>query len=261
MPLGFHICLRLANDAILAASPAHRRLLARVVLRQGRDASLLAFGQADNHLHLATACDRRLAGKCAHAVEVSARRKLALDASFTPAFVKPIDDARHLYSTFRYVLQQRAHHGLDVDPLREASNLPDLLGLRAIGAYTRANVRRLLPRVHRNELLEILGVSELTPGDGPLDQVVDATLAAAALPALAGLSLEVLAARCALVEVVGRQTTPAALARRIGVSRRTLFRLRARRGDGELVRSIRLQLGLLARLPAASAPPDAAFAE
>ena len=158
------------------------------------------------------------------------------------------------------MLQQRAHHGLDGDPLREASNLPDLLGLRAIGAYTRANVRRLLPRVHRSELLEILGVPELTPSDGPFDLIVEATLAAAALPALAGSSPEVLAARRALVEVVGHQMAPAALARRIGVSRRTLFRIRARRGDDALVRSVHLQLGLLARLPAATAPPDAAFA-
>lgn len=227
---------------------------------EGARGGLLAFGQADNHLHIATASDRRLAGKYAHAVEVSLRRRLPLDAPFTPAFVKPIDDGRHLYSTFRYVLRQPARHGLDDDPLREASNLPDLLGLRAIGAYSRANVRRFLPRIRRTDLLELLGVLELAPSDTPLDRVVEATLAATALPDLAGSSPDVLAARCALVEVVGDRIAAATLSARVGVSRRTLCRVKATRGAEELVTAIRLQLGLLSQLPGASTHPNAAFA-
>jgi hypothetical protein len=97
MALGHHLCLRLANDAVLAASPEERRIVARVILRQGVDADLLGFGLADNHLHLAPACDRERAGKLAQAVEVSLQHRLILTAPFAPAFIKPIEDARHLY--------------------------------------------------------------------------------------------------------------------------------------------------------------------
>ena len=259
MTLGHHICLRLSNDAVIAATPEDRRTLARVVLEKCREADLLAFGQADNQLHIAAACDRGLGGKLAHAVEVSLQRRLTLDVPFAPAFIKPIADARHRYSTFRYVLRQQAHHQLDADPLREASNLPDLLGLRALGGYTRANVRRLLPRIRRADLLELLGVPDLAPSVSPLDRVVAATLAAAALPVLTGCGTEVQAARRALVEVVGGRIAAAALASWIGVSERTLFRLKAGGCDEELVRAVRLQLNLLNQLPAATAPLDAAF--
>jgi hypothetical protein len=258
MAIGQHICMRLSNDAVIASTPAERRTLARVVLEKGREADLLAFGQADNHLHLETASRRAEAGRLAHDVEVSLRRRLAIAVPFAPAFIKPIEDARHLYATFRYVLRQRAHHGLEGDPLREASNLLDLLGLRTLGRYTRANVRRLLPRVTRADLLELLGVAGLAPREAPLEEVVDAALSALTLPGLAGFGAEVQAARRAVVEVVGGRVPARVLGSWIGVGERTVFRLAARRADDELVCAVRLQLDLRCQLRVV--PPDSAFA-
>ena len=260
MALAHHLCMRLANDAVIAAGPRERRMLARVVLAKGSEMGLLGFGLADNHLHIESACDRCAAGKLAQAVGSGLKQRLRLDAPFVPAFIKPVEDARHLYATFRYVLRQPAHHRLDADPLREASNLPDLLGLRTLGAYTRANVRRHLPRIRGAELLELLGVHELAAADGPLDRLFEATLAATALPALAGSAPEVCAARAALVAVAAGRVRSEVLAGLLGVSCRTVSRLQAGSADPELTSAIRLQLGLMARLPAATASAESPFA-
>jgi len=43
MAVAQHLCLRLVNDAAIAASPAERRTLAGVVLERARKASLIAL--------------------------------------------------------------------------------------------------------------------------------------------------------------------------------------------------------------------------
>jgi hypothetical protein len=50
-----------------------------------------------------------------------------------------------------YILQQRLHHGLPLDPRAEAGSAADLLGLRTLGLYTVLNVRRWLPRLRRRD--------------------------------------------------------------------------------------------------------------
>ncbi len=250
MTIAYHLCMRLQNDAVIAPTAEERRIVARSVLEKSEalEAGLLAFGLADTHLHSENACSRPLAGQIAERIELSLERRLGHGCGFAPVYIKPIEDARHLYSAFRYILRQQQRHGIDTDPLHEASNLPDLLGLRLLGASTIVPVRRLLPRVTRAELLELFGVSEIQPADGPLDQVVAATLAAAALPALAGSSREVVAARRAAIEVVAGRLPPAALAALLGTSVRRLHELRREPTDAALVCAVRLQLHLLAQV-------------
>lgn len=42
----------------------------------------------------------------------------------------PVVDQGHLVHTFRYVLDQAHHHGIDDDPWLEGTSLPELVGLR-----------------------------------------------------------------------------------------------------------------------------------
>lgn len=96
------------------------------------------------------------------------------------SLIKPVADGWHAYKLFDYVLRQGVRHQLDSDPLLEATNLPDLLGLRPLGRRTAISVRRFLPRVDRQQLLSLLGVPTLEPADGPLEDVVAAACAAGA---------------------------------------------------------------------------------
>jgi hypothetical protein len=143
------------------------------------------------------------------------------------------------------VLEQSTHHGLEWDPLHEACNLPDLLGMRPLGAFTAAVVRRHLPRVTRQDLLSCMQVAALQTADGPVELIPRAALAAAALPSLKGKSPDVLAARRAALEVIGSRLSPATLADLFGVTTHAIRELRRRPADARLVQAIRLQLGLI----------------
>jgi len=165
MPVGHHVRLRARDDRVVTPSPADRRRYARTVLEVGREFGLLCFRGADTHGHVELACNRDAAGEFARRVEIALTLGLGVDGGFQPAWVGPIHDQRHLQATFRYILRQRDHHELESDPFHEASNLPDLLGLRPLGVYTAARVRELLPRVHRDDLLELLGADLGSPPD------------------------------------------------------------------------------------------------
>jgi hypothetical protein len=258
-PLGFHVICRLLDSRIAAPTPETRRVLSRIVLSQGKEHALLAHNTVDTHLHMLPVCDRRAAGELTRRVEIQAKLKLRLDVGFATPRFEPIRGQWHLANTFDYILGQHPHHGLDWDPFFEASNLPDLLGLRVIGAYTANNVRRLLPRIHREHLLAWLQVAELEPADGPPTELVQATLAAAGLGTLRGKNAETLAAKRALVQVAGPATATKVLSDLLGLSSRgiNLLRegLRQRPADERLVMAIRLQLGLRRIRAAASEGP------
>jgi hypothetical protein len=247
MPLGHHICMRLVNDAVLAPDIQRQRALARVVLAKAEGCGLLAFALADNHLHIETADERAAAGELARVIELSLGRVLGLEVGFTPAYIRPILDAHHLYATFRYVLRQPQHHQLPVDPRREASNLPDLLGLRVLGAYTRANVRERLPRIQRADLLELLGVTELRCAQSPAEWICEAALAASALPDLHGKSAEVVATRRAIIRIASGQVSARTVAAWLNVRARAVFELRNGPVDQHLVEAITRQLHLMGR--------------
>lgn len=245
MPVGHHVRLRARDDRVVAPSPAERRVLARTVLEHGRECRLLTFRAADTHSHAEVACSREAAGEFARRVSISLTLRLGVECGFQPAWIGPIHDQRHLLATFWYILRQRDHHGLESDPWHEGSNLPDLLGLRPLGVYTAANVRELLPRVHRGELIEVLGDDLTGPID--VDSLADAAAAAACLPDVSGNGPLATAARAAATQAVDATSDRAA--RLLGVSTRTVRRLRGMKVPAELVQAVARQLSLRGARP------------
>jgi len=242
--LGQHIRLRLKDDRVIAATPQERRIVATSVLGLGRSHNLVSYGSGDNHLHMAAGTDERDGMELARRVEISLQKRLHLTVTFVPAYPEPIVDQRHLLNAFRYDLRQCQRHGLDWDPYHEGSNLPDLLGLRVLGGYTAGNVRRLLPRVKREELLELLGVAELRPADGPPDQVIPAAIRAAGVPEIAGHTRQMNRVRRVVIEIVGGRIPSRTLAALLKVGKSTFFTIAKLAPDSQLVLAIRLQLGL-----------------
>jgi len=255
--LGHHIRLRLINNAVLTSTPRGFRTIAQVVLEKARNHDLLSFGLADNHLHIITGagCEERAAHELGRRVALSLRRRLTIDARFEKAYVKPILDAAHLRNAFTYPFRQDVRHGLSMDPTREASNAPDLVGARILGAYTVPNVMRALPRTPMRQLYGYFGVEKLEPADGPLEAIVPAARAAAGLHSLAGSTSEVFDARRAVIAVVGDRLDLGCLARLLGVSRRTVSLLKHRPAPARLVQATRLQIAIRSRVPASALEP------
>ena len=253
--LGHHLMLRLRDGRVVAPTVAARRLLARTVLGLGAGANvrLLAFRAADTHVHLLAACGAPQATELARRVEIALTLALRPGVGFAHAHVRPIEGQAHLRNALRYVLRQEQHHGTDLDPRHEASNLPDLLGLRLVGAYTAQNVRTLLPRMRRDALLEcldpsdgglarLLAAPELPPAEHLAPGLPEAAAAATALPDLDGRSTEVVAARHAAVHAVGVSAKLTSIADALSVTCRTVSRLRSEPAPPRLVRAVALQL-------------------
>jgi len=259
MPIAHHLRFTLDNEAVIASTPEQRRDLARTVLKHGQgDAGLLSFGQADNHLHVIAACDRERAGRLARAISTGLGYCLQLAVGFAPAYIGAVDDQRHLNNAFDYPFRQQARHGLSWDPLFEASNLADLLGLRLLGRYSVARVRQLLPRLTRPRLLQLLGVPELAPAARPDGDLLAATLRAAALPSLWVKSHDAVAARRAMLEVARGHVPLRHLAEQLHISERAAYKLLRQPAQPEFVTAIRLQLDLAARVRVLA---EAAFVE
>jgi hypothetical protein len=209
-----------------------------------RGLGLLTYCAVDTHLHFNHTEDRAVSGELAHKITSAIRRQLAIPVGFGRAYHRPILDQAHLGNSSNYILDQQPNHGLEWDPYHETSNLPDLLGLRVVGAFTAGNVRALLPRVTRAQLVRRFGIDELAERAGPPDKLVEAASAALALPGITGRGASARAARRALLEIASGQLAVTRTAELIGCSARTLDRIRAIPPDQALVRAIRLQLGL-----------------
>ena len=248
-PLGCHVICQLVDGRVIAPTPPERRILSRVVLEKSAAHRLLAFNAADTHLHMELREPERVSLEIARCIESSLHYRLDLPVGFAEAYPIPILKQRHLGNCFSYIMKQQPRHGLAWDPYHEASNLPDLLGLRLIGAHTVGNVRAFLPRVNRMQLLGYLGLPSLTPANGPLEQVVPAALAAVGLNDLVGRKREQAVARRAIMAVVDGHVPRTRLAEQIGVSSRTLQRNRELPVEQQLVQAIRLQLALRAAKP------------
>lgn len=242
--LGQHIRIRLWDDRVIAPTPRERRIVARAVLRIAEDLPLLAFGLADTHFHAESLGDEALANEIARRIGTSLRRRLGLSIGFRTLPLRPIQDLWHLGNCFRYVHTQAAHHGIGWEGWYEATSLPDLLGLRPRGGFLSKRTREHLPRLGAKELLSWHGVAELRPVRGRPEEVLEATLASAALERLSGRTPEVLALRRAAMEVLDGAGTRAELAALLGVSVRSVSRLREAAPDPVLVRAIGLNLGL-----------------
>lgn len=253
--IGYHLTSRLADNRVIAPTPAERRILARVLLQKSAGHRLIAFNAADTHLHIELRESRRDSLEIVRRIETSLHYQLKLTVGFVEAYPEPIRRQSHLANCFNYIMEQQPHHDLAWDPYHEATNLPDLLGMRLIGAHTIKHVRCFLPRVGRRQLLGYMGLTCLEEADGPLEQIVPAALAAAGLNDLARRGPEQAAARRAILEVVDGRVPIARLARQMDVTARTLFRARQLPVDTRLVRAIRLQLDLRGRKPDLSLAP------
>ena len=251
-PIGFHVTCRLTDGRVIAPTRNHRLTVARTVLDQFRGRALLAFNTPDTHLHTEHAEPEEVGSSLLANALRSIKLTLKLPVGFAKPFPKPIRSQAHLFNTFDYVLGQQPHHELEWDPYHEASNLPDLLGLRVLGRYTADNVRRLLPRLKRHLLLKHLGVEAHESKDGPPRDL----LAATGLTDLHGRCALTRAARRAAVVVANAGATLEQLARLLETDRKSLWRARQKPADPDLVRAIRLQLQLRQLVPAA---PTGAF--
>lgn len=255
MGLGWQVIHALSDRRVLATGSADLRALARIVIAAAGDA-LLAFRASDNHLHTSLLCDRAEAGAYARRVSHGLRAVLPRGVSFEPTQIREIRNQGHLAAQFSYVLGNAEHHNSKHDPWFEASNLPDLLGLRPLAARSRAVVRSALPRVDRGELLGLLGVDALEPSFEP-DLLPDAAAAAMALPDVSGRTPDAVAARVAAAHLAARHLSPGEVDRLLGIPPRTGARLRAMLPESSLIRAIGLQIDLRRRRPAIA--PDAAF--
>jgi hypothetical protein len=246
--LGYHIRIRLKDHRNIATSPEERRIVARVVLRLGKQANLLTFSVPANHLHAHALCDRAAAGQLSRRIGASLKQRLLLPVGFVHYEPKPITDPFHLGNTALYILGQTRRHGVHSDPFCEASNLPDLLGLRLVGRHTIPLLKECLPRLGRRPLVDCLGVDELYPMEGPPEDLLQAALRAACIPDLEQRTNQALEARRAVARLAGHRISLTELGQLLGVCPVTACRLRSAPADPNLLRAIGLQLGLQAQL-------------
>ena len=247
-PIAYHLTARLTDNRVIAATPAERRELARVVYEQGEARGLVAFGAADDHLHAIAACDRMTAGDLARFLLISLRWRLQLAAEFEPCRLRPIHDQRHLDNGVRYVFRQEERHGIASDPFHDASSLADLAGLRVLGPETRARVKKLLPRLDVGTLGLVVPAGSVAVSQHLL---ADATLSAAGLVHFEHNAASKVA-RCAAVHALAAPSP--IVAALLGVTDRTVRRLREARPDQELLRAIKRQLAIRSAAPEVS--PD-----
>ena len=244
----------LDDDRVLAPSVGARRELARSVYRACRGFSLLAFGAADTHLHLAALEDRERCGKLVHGLCCSLRSSLDLPVPFAPVRYKALVDQHHMRNAFHYTLGQRNRHGVQSDPFLDASSLPELLGLRLLGTDRLLLVREHLPRVRRNDLLRHLGPEQLQPvapeeiaelltaGCGPW--LADAAAGALALPDLRGRQADTVTACAALARVLEPVASSTAAVAAVGRSSTWIRRLRRKEPAPDLERAVLGQVAL-----------------
>jgi hypothetical protein len=234
--------MRLSDDRVIAPTTSALRVAARALMARGRAARLLAMRLADTHLHVLLGCAQDEARRFAHHTAIALHRLLRLPVPFEPTRARPVVDQRHLYSAFRYVLRQDAHHGIGSDPAHDGSSLPDLLGMRLLGTEHPETVRMMLPRLDRRELAASLGIQL-----ADADSVPPGLLPAAAAAALGLTDLEhhksqrsVLARRAA-VHAGAELLSTKVLSAELGVSPRTIQRFREQEVDPQLVRAVQLQ--------------------
>lgn len=236
---------------MLVPSVAERRRLAQAFVRLAAEFPLLAWRATDVDLHV-VGC---LTDAQADAMVVRLRLVFAhLHPGVPLVLVRrfAIQGQWQLAESFRRVLRADRHVGTDT--LLEGSVVPDLLGMRAVGAQLAARVRERLPQVSADELLPHLGLGAIEEHFA-LEHLAEATAAAFALPELLdGKGADLTAARnAAIVAADGAPAEDVAAA--LGVTVRTVQRVRA---DHDVPpahrRAIRLQMGLrVARAGALSA--------
>ncbi len=243
MSFASHVTCRLANSRVIAASIPDFRNVARGVLKVGRPFELLGFRLADNHLHAVVFEGHEGAPEFGRRVELSLQPRLKPGVRFSHVYVKPIATQSHLPRAFLYGFRQEERHGTSLDPLFEASNLPDLLGMRILGRWTVPHVRARLPRIGRKELEAFLPVVPAETGLR-LEVLADAAAAAVGAPSLGSRAGLVVEARRAAVHVAAKFAMRGEIARHLGMGVRGVRNLLSQEPSEDLVRAVDAQLRL-----------------
>jgi len=239
--LAQHVTMRLADSRVIAPTVAARRLAARTFLELADAYELLAFHIVDTHAHALAVASRDDAGTFARRVEGTLSARLQLGCAFERARFTPVRDQSHLASTFRYVLDQARRHGIDSDPLHDASSLPDLVGMRIAPGQMRERARSLLPRFDLDEL----AATYLPPRVAArVEGLADAAAAAFGLAAVESRgAASALAKHAAVFAGLAEGFALGAIAAGLGLTRRRVEQLRAgAQPPVQSVRAIRLQL-------------------
>ncbi len=245
-PLGFHLVFRAVDSRVIAPDTAAQRTLAVTTHRVGEAFGLYAFRAAGDHFHVAAQCDRPSAGRLAQALGSALTQALDLSSGFGPTFLKPMTNQAHVEETFAYVHRNAEKHGVGNDPMHEASSLPGLLGLRLVPPGFIPRVRSLLPRVHRGQLLGLLGVDALEPCVR-IELLADAAAGAVGLPTLDGTLLST-RARASAVRLALPTVPISALADALDLTERSVRRLRTWNQEPDLDRMVGLRMGHRAAL-------------
>jgi hypothetical protein len=253
--------MSLSGGRVLAVTTGAKRTLARVVLEAGRPYRLLMARAVGGDLNLLSACSYPEALRFAHQVGHLLRGSLALPRLFPAPLIVPLRGRRQLRAAFWGGLRPPAASRDSSDPWGEASNLPDLLGLRLVGRHTAHCVERLLPRIATTDLARSLGVTldQLTAGpisSHALEQLADAAAAAVAAPDLDGRSRQLCDARRAAVRLAGHALSVQRIAGLLCCSNRSVRGLAKQPANPHLVEAIARQLRL--RSAARKPPPPLA---
>ncbi len=244
-----HISLSSVNRMPLFPTEGARRraihALARVV---GGIAALFCI--VDDHVHVVGAGDV-FPGMVARGLHASLA--VRAQAPVNRPHVKPVEDRSHLMNLVRYLLLQTDHHELDAHPATwSGSAFQDLVGARMVPGM-KAPLWRLLPRLRRSDLFEIVG---LNPDLAPLEndrvrslgawRITSAAASAhAAPPNLKGNSPASVAARRAAVHLASASGLSVdEMVWALAMTKAGVRRLRRRPVDAAALRATRLRLAL-----------------
>lgn len=248
MAIGFQIIFRAEDDQVLAPTLAKRRLLAGILLEIGRARGLFAFGVADTHGHADLFGGMDVVGEFVHDLRVTVGWRLRLKLR-RPEIWK-IRDVWHARSLIDYSHRQSEHHGVDIDPFRECTSIPDLMGLRVIAPWLAERVAANVPRYAGP-------VCPVSWGKDPFEHTVrlsvvpEAAAAAFGLADLRGRSPRVVEARTTAVHAAAGFPL-VEIAAALDVSTRTVYALRASDVDPIAVRCVLRQAALRSMPPRVS---------
>ncbi len=169
------------------------------------------------------------------------KKRLKLDVSFNPVYIKPIHNQQHLINTFFYILDQNEHHGVNSDPFYEGSIIPDILGLRVLPKPLPNTLSQYLPRIKKSDLPSLAKldlhaeITDLTP-------LPQATTAAVGIHRLDKKCKKSMAARTAAIHIAESKIPNSTLAEWLNISPRSVRRLKSHQPDPTLLKAVMGQL-------------------
>jgi hypothetical protein len=222
------------------------RQLAKAVLDLSRGYALLAFRLVGAELHVLVACSEQRAE----------RLGCRLSAHFAPperrgqpplfGWADAITSREALQDAFYRLMKPALGGSQGHDTEHEASNLPDLVGLRVNGDYTRLNVRSLLPDVHAPELFAFLEMPGISPPERFTiwEELPAAASAAFAISDVHAPQPDARRARTAAVHTARRHLPVARVSQLMRLRRRTVRRRQRTPVDRDALRAVSMPLTL-----------------